>query len=132
MDKLIEGIKQVIPFWDVHFKVGLLFIVLGIIIGVFKQYWLIAGVNTMSKKKKKNIDLAYLGKYFGLFSVVFGFLTIFCSILFIHLDMKYEYRALFFHIITFGFVVFIFWYFYGLKKDRVFKKNERNDYDTVQ
>jgi len=52
MSEIIEYIKR--P--DVKI-IGFILIVLGILAGVFKQYWFIAGVNTMSKKKLNKIDM---------------------------------------------------------------------------
>ena len=65
----MEAIKQFIMSGE---KIGLIFFAMGIIIGVFKQHWLIAGVNTASKEELTKIDLEYVGKYFGIFSGVFG------------------------------------------------------------
>ncbi|SCX92204.1 DUF3784 domain-containing protein [Alkaliphilus peptidifermentans] len=43
----------------------MLLILFGILIKYFKQYWLIAGYNTASKKEKENIDAEKLGAFIG-------------------------------------------------------------------
>ena len=51
MDKLVSVIEQVIKSNNiVVVGIGLLFILIAIVVGVFKQTWLIAGVNTMPKE----------------------------------------------------------------------------------
>ena len=42
-----------------------LLIGLGILIKHYKAYWLISGYNTMSKEKKKNVDVENLAKFIG-------------------------------------------------------------------
>ena len=71
MGKIINVIKQVITSSDITFvAIGLLFIIIAIVVGVFKQYWLIAGVNTAPKKELEKIDLEYVGKYFVLNEII--------------------------------------------------------------
>lgn len=45
--------------------IGFLFAVLGVLIKYFKWYWLISGYNTMSKERKKQVDIEALGKFMG-------------------------------------------------------------------
>ena len=66
MDIILDVLKPI------EVKIGLLFIVIAIVVGVFKQSWLIAGVNTMSKKEKEKMDLDYLSKQFGICFGIFG------------------------------------------------------------
>ena len=50
----------------VNIMIGLLFAFLGLLIGKFKMYGLIAGVNTASEEQKENIDLPAMGKAIAL------------------------------------------------------------------
>ncbi len=43
----------------------MILILCGILIKYFKQYWLIAGYNTASKKEKENVDIDKLGSFIG-------------------------------------------------------------------
>lgn len=54
----------------------LIFIMLGILIKHKKYYWLISGYNTLSKEKKKNVDVEGLGIFMGntLFAMAGAFL----------------------------------------------------------
>ncbi len=45
--------------------VGFLFAVLGVLIKHFKWYFLISGYNTMSKERKKQVDIEALGNFLG-------------------------------------------------------------------
>lgn len=49
-----------------YIMAGIFFIV-GIGIRYFRWYFLIAGYNTMSEEKKKNVDIEALGKLMGNF-----------------------------------------------------------------
>ena len=114
----MEVIKQFINAGE---TAGLVFIAIGIIVGVFKQYWLIAGVNTASKKELEKIDTEYVGKYFGIFTGVFGITLFFTPFILRRLDlMKYYHYFKIIEILVF--VVFMFLYGH-LKKDRIYKKN---------
>lgn len=50
----------------VNIMLGLLFAFLGLLIGKFKMYGLIAGVNTASEEQKENMDLPAMGKAISL------------------------------------------------------------------
>ena len=65
----MEFIRQIITSVDgiVFIVIGLFFAIIGIMLGVFKQYWLM-GTSTASGQKV--YDLEYAGKYFGLFCVI--------------------------------------------------------------
>jgi len=125
MDEIINVVKQTVKSVDVvPIVLGLFFIIIAIVVGVFKQYWLIAGVNTAPKKELEKIDLDYVGKYFGLFLGVFGGIIILGSIICGYLNiMKHFHRFMPFAI--FAFVAFLFLHGH-IKKDRIYKKNERN------
>jgi uncharacterized membrane protein len=55
---------------------GLLIILIAIVVGVYKQTWLIAGVNTMSREKKARFNLDYLCKFVGWILGVLGGLMV--------------------------------------------------------
>ena len=117
----MEVFKQVINFGDVKISpVGLFFIFTAIMIGVFKQYWLIAGVNTTSKKELEKIDLEYLGKYMGIFLGIFGLSLTISPFVFRYFNI-FEYYRYFMVFAPFIFVAFLFIYSY-LKKDKIYKK----------
>ena len=115
--------KQVFKSGDVSFVIiGLVCVILAIVIGVFKQHWPIAGVNTMPKKELAKMDLEYVCKYFGIFFGIYGFFAMLSPFIFNYLCMKCEYRALIFLVLTFSFCIFMSWYFNVPKKNRVYKK----------
>lgn len=60
----------------IFFTAALLFL-MGIGIKYFKWYFLISGYNTMSKEKKKNVDVDGLGKFMGNFLFVIAFILLF-------------------------------------------------------
>ncbi|MDP4133674.1 MAG: DUF3784 domain-containing protein [Bacillota bacterium] len=64
-----------------YFIIGGVLIVIGILIHVFKWYFLISGYNTMSKEKKANVDTKSLGRLMGIFSYVNGGVFILLGIL---------------------------------------------------
>jgi len=102
--------------------IGLLFVVIAVVVGVFKQYWLIAGVNTSSKKELTKIDLDYVGKYFGIFFGVFGSIIILSTFICSYFNiMNYFHR--FFGIAIIVFCAFLFLYGH-IKKNRIYKKND--------
>ena len=118
----MEVTKQVFKSGDIWVAVvGLLFIVIAIVIGVFKQYWLIAGVNTAPKKELEKIDLEYVGKYCGIFLGILGLSFMLSPFIFRYLNIM-NYFHYFIPITTFAFVGFMFLYGY-LKKGRIYKKN---------
>ncbi len=55
-----------------YILIGLLFIVIGLAVHVFKWYFLISGYNTMSKEKKAKVDTEGLGRLMGIYSYVNG------------------------------------------------------------
>lgn len=52
--------------------IGILCIVSGVLVRYFKCYWLIAGYNTMSKEKRKNVDTESLGRLMGNYMFMIG------------------------------------------------------------
>ena len=102
--------------------VGLLLTVIAILIGVFKQHCLIAGVNTMSEKEKAKFDLDFLGKYYGLFLGLLGLFVIFSQFVFIPIEMKLENRIAIILSVFLIWIIFIGWYFYIFKEDCTYKK----------
>lgn len=54
---------------------------IGIAIKYFKAYWLISGYNTMSKSKKKNVDIKSLGNFVGNIAIVIGGIIVLASAL---------------------------------------------------
>jgi len=120
MDKIIYVVKQVItPDIASFIWIGLGFVLLAIVIGVFKQYWLIAGVNTMSKKEKEKIDLEYVGKYFGIFMGIMGFIFLITPFIFRFLNIM-DYLPYFLFIAVIAWVVFLFLYGHH-KRNRIYK-----------
>ena len=123
MDKNVNVIEQVFKSENVVIAgLGLLFILIAIAVGVFKQTWLISGVNTMSKEKKAKMDLDYVAKYFGLIFGLLGgimFLGVFiCSYFGI---MNYFHRSMPFLII--GFCTFLILFFNVFKRKRIYNRN---------
>ena len=93
-----------------------------LIIGVYKQYHLIAGVNTMPKKELAKMDLEYIGKWFGIFSGIFGFIMFVFPFVFKYLGVN-KYNSHFFGIVILTYVGLMLLYFNIIKKDRIFRNN---------
>ena len=71
MGEIINVIKQVINSENIGVAViGLLFILIGIAIGVFKQTWLIAGSSALSYMEDEAVD--YIAIFFGLLIGILG------------------------------------------------------------
>ncbi|MDR0348755.1 MAG: DUF3784 domain-containing protein [Tannerella sp.] len=122
MNKAVNIIEQVIKSGDVVFVgVGILFILIAIVVGVFKQTWLISGVNTMPKEKLAKMDLEYVAKYFGLFFGIFGGIVTLSPFIFIYLNIM-KYFGNFFMISTLGFCAFLILYFNVIKRKRIYNK----------
>jgi len=121
MDKTVNIIEQVVKFKDI--VPGLIFISIAIVVGVFKQTWLIAGVNTMSKKEKEKVDLEYIGKYFGLFFGIFGGIMILGVFICTYLNiMNYFHRSM--PIAILAFCAFLILYFNVIKRKRIYNKTD--------
>ena len=116
MDKIIDY------FTHGYVIAGFIFIVGGVIIGVFKQYWLIAGLNTKSSSELAKIDLDYVTKYFGLFFGIFGALMVLSPLLFDCFNVNPEDGKKIFMVGVLSFVVFILLYFNVIKRKRVYNK----------
>ena len=52
---------------------GILFIVMGLAVHVFKMHFLISSYNTMSKEKKKKVDVEGLARFVGIYSYANAF-----------------------------------------------------------
>ena len=116
----MEAIKQFIMSGEIP---GLLFVALGVIVGVFKQHWLIAGVNAASSKELEKVDIVYVRKYFGIFCGGFGALLFFSPFVFRYLDIMMYYHS--FRSASHPvFVLFLFLYGF-IKRDRIHKKNDK-------
>ena len=98
---------------------GVICIAIGISVGVFKQYQLIAGVNTMSKKGLEKIDLEYVGKYFGISFGILGVILLISPFIFKYIDLM-KYHSIFFFFTIIGFVLFLF-LFGQEKKNKIYK-----------
>ena len=102
--------------------IGLIFIVIGVIVGVFKQHWLIAGLNTKSSSELAEMDLNYFTKYFGLFFGVLGVILVLSPFLFNLFNVDPELRRTIFGIAIVAFVAFILLFFNVIKRKRIYKK----------
>jgi hypothetical protein len=122
MDKNVNIIEQVIKSEGVVFVgLGLLFILIAIVVGVFKQTWLIAGINTTPKEKLAKMDLEYVAKYFGLFFGIFGGIVIISPFIFAYLGFMNYFHG-FFITSTLGFCTFLILYFNVFKRKRIYSK----------
>ncbi|NLY43454.1 MAG: DUF3784 domain-containing protein [Clostridiaceae bacterium] len=63
------------------FLVGAVFIAIGIMVQVFKWYFLISGYNTMPKEKKAKVDTKGLGRLMGIYSYFNGSVFIVLGVL---------------------------------------------------
>lgn len=82
----MEIIKSVLSDNLVVVLAGILFVIVGIAIPKFKMYWLIAGLNGRPKIEIEKYNLRYIEKYFGLFMLLLGMLTIINPILWTSLN----------------------------------------------
>jgi len=116
MDIIINYVKQV------NFIIGLIFTLIGIIVGVFKQYWLIAGLNTKTGSELAEIDLDYVTKYFGIFFGVLGLFLMLCPLVFNYFEVNENEQTKVIMIAVVSVVLFIPLYFNVIKRKRVYKK----------
>lgn len=61
--------------------VAIVLAIIGIAVKYLKAYWLISGYNTMSKAKKKNVDIINLGKFIGNISFALSGIILAASLL---------------------------------------------------
>ena len=124
MNKTVNIFEQVFKSQDVWILgFGVLFILIGIVVGVFKQTGLIAGVNTMPKEKKAKMDMDYLAKYFGLFFGIFGGIMVLGVFICTYLNiMNYYHRSM--PIAILSFCAFIILYFNVIKRKRIYNKKD--------
>ena len=64
-----------------YFILGIVLIAMGLMVHIFKWYFLIAGYNTMPKEKKVNVDTEGLGRLMGIFMYLNGGIFIFMGLL---------------------------------------------------
>ena len=95
MDKLVYALV---------FLPSVLLIIFGIGIKYFKAYWLISGYNTMSKEKKKNVDIEKLAIMVGNFCFV---LAAFVFIIMIFIVFELIIPAIISGILMVGAVIFL-------------------------
>ena len=69
--------------------IGVLMIVMGLAVHVFKMYFLISGYNTMPVEKKANVDVKSIGKVMGLVFYFDGALLILTSAL-LYMGLKFS------------------------------------------
>jgi preprotein translocase subunit SecG len=66
----------------VYFIIGITFIILGLMVHVFKWHFLIAGYNTMPKEKKENVNIEGLGRLMGIYAYANGMVFLGTGILY--------------------------------------------------
>jgi hypothetical protein len=118
----MDFIKQIFDAHTDSIIIGLVMIIAGIIVPVFKFYWLIAGINTTSKKDLEKIDLKYVGKFFGIFISIFGLVLILIPFVLTYFKLG-NYIPIVSVITVFTFVSFMF-IFGQIKKKRIYKQNK--------
>jgi hypothetical protein len=121
----MDFVKQVISDFKIDLIVGSGIVLMGVIVPVFRLYWLIAGINTTPKEELKKMDLKYIGKYFGICMSVLGFLMILNPFVFSYFGLK-QYIP-FIQLITVFAVVGFMFVFGRIKKNRIYKQEiEKN------
>lgn len=121
----MDFIKQVISDFKVDLIVGSGIMIMGVIVPVFKLYWLIAGINTTPKEELKKLDLKFIGKYFGICMSVLGLLMILNPFVFSYFGLK-PYMPYIQLITVFTIIAFMF-VFGRIKKNRIYKQEiEKN------
>ena len=104
---------------------GLLFIAVGIVVGVFKQHWILAGLNTKSSYELAEMDLDYVTKYVGLFFGILGILLVLTPLFFTFFNVSREIREAVLVTVILSFIVFILLYFNVIKRKRIYNKKGR-------
>jgi hypothetical protein len=121
----MDFIKQVISDFKIDLIVGSGIVVMGVIVPVFRLYWLIAGINTTPKEELRKMDLKYIGKYFGICMSVLGLLMILNPFVFSYFGLK-PYIKFIQPVTVFAVVGFMF-AFGRVKKERINKQEiEKN------
>ena len=134
MDKIIEVIKHVFTTGsDTHIKIcvpsllnlfsAFIFIGFAIIIGVFKQHNMIAGVNCKSKKELAKIDLKYLCNLFGIITGIFGLILFITPFVLKYFEIS-KYNILVNIIGVLSCCAFLILFLNVIKKDRIFNNNK--------
>lgn len=100
-----------------------MFLVIGIAIKYYKAYWLISGYNTMSKEKKKNVDIENLGILMGNLSFVLAVIFLSASVL-ILVKQMFIASTMFFLIIPLSIYIVI--------KAQAYDKNTKNPDGTTK
>jgi hypothetical protein len=99
---------------------GLLIILIAIAVGVYKQTWLIAGINTISREKKARLDLNYLCKYFGVFFGMLGGIIIVGMLVCAYFGiLDFYHRSMFFVVV--GLCLFPILDFYVFRRKKFYK-----------
>ena len=124
MDKILDIIRQVIvsPFDIFVVAVGLLFIIFGILAGVFKKYrWFIAFSNGIPKNEWNKIDFNSSSlKYYCIITCLFGLFLVLIPFFFACLNTKYVYRTLILVFVPLLFSTFMNLYFNSIKKNNTY------------
>ena len=125
MGKIIDVFKHIIEHGNTG--PGFFIIIIAILVGVFKMYYLMAGVNVMSKEEKTKIDLNYLCNSFGILLGILGLFVLLSPFIFDYFNIKYEYRHHIVGIVSITYIVFMVLFLRVIKKDRIYKKTKQND-----
>ena len=127
MEKLLEVIKHVFTTGSDASLLNLFgaFILLSaaLIVGVFKQYNMIAGVNCKSKKQLAKMDLKYLCNVFGVITGIFGLILFITPFVLKYFEIS-KYNVPVYLIGLLSCCAFLMLYLNVIKKDRIFNKNE--------
>ena len=104
--------------------VGLLIILMAVAIGVYKHYWFIAGMTSMSYEKKKRMDMDYFCKNVGIFLGLLGGIMILGLFVCKWMNvMDYYHRLMPF--VVLAIVSFMILYLSVIKRSRVFGKSDQ-------
>ena len=125
MGKIINVIEQVInseSIWVV--AIGLLLIVCGIAVGVFKQTWLLSGSSHLTFMDDDAVD--YIAIFMGFFIGILGAIIFFSVFVCTYFDvLDYFYNNVFLYLMLFALILAFLCFIVIVMKKEKNKKNEK-------
>ena len=87
--------------------ISLLFVLIGLAIKKYKCYWLISGYNTLSKDKKRNVDIEEVGKHIARMCYLIALIIILGAIITKYFEISFFIFAFLIVVIIFGYLFYI-------------------------
>ncbi|WP_294188427.1 DUF3784 domain-containing protein [uncultured Clostridium sp.] len=87
--------------------ISLLFVLIGLAIKKYKCYWLISGYNTLSKDKKRNVDIEEVGKHIARMCYLIALIIILGAIITKYFEISFFIFAFLIVVVIFGYLFYI-------------------------